>query len=103
MRPRPLAAGFQFRGPGSVARAGNSPARASSSRDRLSAMPLAVTHLTNSRREGRMDTSWPALIRAPLAELLFLELNARPHGGMTRSTHRESIDRTFVSASRRDF
>ena len=27
---------------------------ADASRDRLSAMPLAVTHFTNSRREGRM-------------------------------------------------
>ena len=33
-------------------------------RDRLSAMPLAVTHFTNSRREGRM--LFPLLISAPV-------------------------------------
>src|SRR5213079_980043 len=72
MRPRPLAAGFRFCRHGSVARAGNSAACASSRRDRLSAMPLAVTHLTNSRREGRMDTSWLALSSERRKENCFL-------------------------------
>ena len=54
MRPAPLAAGFQFCRPGSVSRAANVGSAADAKRDRLSAIPLAVTHLTNSRREGRM-------------------------------------------------
>src|SRR5215468_9685765 len=54
MRPRPLAAGFQPCRPGNVWRAENAGSSAADRRDRLSAMPLAVTHFTNSRREGRM-------------------------------------------------
>ena len=54
MRPAPLAAGFQLCRPGSVSRAANVASSADAKRDRLSAIPLAVTHLTNSRREGRM-------------------------------------------------
>jgi hypothetical protein len=37
-----------------VSRAANVGSAADAKRDRLSAIPLAVTHLTNSRREGRM-------------------------------------------------
>src|ERR1700737_1183376 len=54
MRPAPLAAGFQFCRPGSVSRAANVGSAADAKREKLSAMPLAVTHLTNSRRDGRM-------------------------------------------------
>src|ERR1700676_2591424 len=54
IRPLPVAAGFQLCRPGSVSRAANVGSSADAKRDRLSAMPLAVTHLTNSRREGRM-------------------------------------------------
>src|SRR5215475_11249425 len=54
MRPTLVAAGFQPCRPGSVSRAANSGSSASAKRDRLSAIPLAVTHLTNSRRDGCM-------------------------------------------------
>src|SRR5262249_3127878 len=50
MRPAPLAAGFQRPRPGSVSRSANPGSSAKARRDRLSAMPLAVTHFTNSRR-----------------------------------------------------
>ena len=62
MRPRPLAAGFQFCRPGSVSCASKSVSVADARRDRLSEMPLAVTHFTNSRREGRM---FPPLVKPP--------------------------------------
>src|SRR5262245_53481311 len=54
MRPAPVAAGFQAPFPGSVSRAAKLGSWAGANRDRLSAMPLAVTHLTNSRRDGCM-------------------------------------------------
>src|ERR1700731_4741285 len=54
MRPAPVAAGFQLCRPGRVSRAANGGSSAGAKRGKLSAMPLAVTHLTNSRREGRM-------------------------------------------------
>src|SRR5437660_6377110 len=54
MRPAPVAAGFQRCRPGSVSRAAKLGSSADPKRDRLRAIPLAVTHLTNSRREGRM-------------------------------------------------
>src|SRR5947199_10565368 len=54
MRPAPFAAGFQFCRPGKVSRVANPASSADPSRDMLSAMPLAVTHFTNSRREGCM-------------------------------------------------
>ena len=57
MRPIPLAAGFQLCRPGSVSRAANPGPSALAKRDRLSAIPLAVTNLTNSRREVLMLTS----------------------------------------------
>ncbi|KAF0209992.1 MAG: hypothetical protein FD172_2985 [Methylocystaceae bacterium] len=52
IRPAPVAAGFQPCLPGSVSRAANSGSFARARRDRLSAMPLAVTSLANSRREA---------------------------------------------------
>src|SRR5215467_8360246 len=51
MRPRPLAAGFQRCRPGSVWRSAKLGSSAIASRDILRAMPLAVTDVTNSRRE----------------------------------------------------
>src|SRR5437660_5908390 len=54
MRPAPVAAGFQRCRPGSVSRAANPGSSAKTRRDRLSAIPLAVTHFTNSRREVRI-------------------------------------------------
>src|SRR4029077_2260303 len=51
MRPRPLAAGFQRCRPGSVSRSAKLGSSASAIRDILRAIPLAVTDLTNSRRE----------------------------------------------------
>src|ERR1700722_11575433 len=54
MRPAPVAAGFQACRPGSVSRAVNAGSSAQAKRDRLSAMPLAVTDLTNWRREVLM-------------------------------------------------
>src|ERR1700710_1460678 len=51
MRPIPVAAGFQPCRPGSVSRAANPGSSAIAKRDTLRAMPLAVTDLTNSRRE----------------------------------------------------
>src|ERR1700761_7608821 len=54
IRPAPLAAGFQFCRPGIVSRAAKLVSEAAARRDRLSEMPLAVIHCTNSRREGRM-------------------------------------------------
>src|SRR5262245_1560984 len=53
-RPRPLAAGFQPCRPGSVSRASKVGSAAIASGDTLSAMPLAATDLTNSRREIRI-------------------------------------------------
>src|ERR1700683_575636 len=59
MRPAPVAAGFQPCRPGSVSRAVNPLSSACAKRDKLSAMPLAVANLTNSRREFHMLlTSW---------------------------------------------
>src|ERR1700733_14438304 len=61
MRPTPVAAGFQPCRPGRVSRAVNPSSSAYAKRDRLSAMPLAVANLTNSRRELHMLlTSWSA-------------------------------------------
>src|SRR5215469_7596566 len=54
MRPAPVAAGFQRCRPGSVSRTENSGSSAMLKRERLSVMPVVVTHLTNSRREGRI-------------------------------------------------
>src|SRR5436189_6304436 len=51
MRPIPVAAGFQACRPGSVSRAANPGSSAIARRDTVRAMPLAVTDLTNSRRE----------------------------------------------------
>src|SRR5262249_43637215 len=51
MRPTPVAAGFQPRRPGRVSRTANPGSSAIANRDTLSAMPLAVTDVTNSRRE----------------------------------------------------
>jgi hypothetical protein len=51
MRPTPLAAGFQPCRPGRVSRAVNEASSAIAKGDALNAMPLAVTDLTNSRRE----------------------------------------------------
>src|ERR1700682_332738 len=51
MRPAPGAAGCQPCRPGSISRAVNPLSSAYAKRDRLSAMPLAVANLTNSRRE----------------------------------------------------
>jgi hypothetical protein len=42
-------------------------------------MPLAVTHLTNSRREGRMDTSWSALSSERRKENCFFENSTPAH------------------------
>src|SRR5688500_16044756 len=64
MRPAPVAAGFQRFRPGSVSRAAKLGSSARAKRDRLSAMPLAVASLTNSRREVLM--------------LLFLLASKRP-------------------------
>src|SRR6516162_739083 len=65
MRPAPPAAGFQLCRPGRIARAGNLDCAANPSRDVLSAMPLTVTQVTNSRREGRMRPPLgDALVRA---------------------------------------
>src|SRR5437868_12060431 len=55
MRPAPFAAGFQFCFPGRTARAGNSAFCAAPRRDMLNVMPVAVTHFTNSRRDGRIS------------------------------------------------
>src|SRR5215471_15761169 len=54
MRPALVAAGFQRCRPGSVSRAENSGSSAMLKHERLSVMPVVVTHLTNSRREGRI-------------------------------------------------
>jgi hypothetical protein len=51
MRPVPVAAGFQLWRPGSVSRASNPGFSANVARDRLSAMPLDIANLANSRRE----------------------------------------------------
>jgi hypothetical protein len=51
MRPTPVAAGFQACLPGSVSRTANPGSSAKAKRDTLSAMPLAVTDVTNARRE----------------------------------------------------
>src|SRR5262249_13864746 len=51
MGPTPVAAGFQACLPGSVSRAANPGSSAKAKRDRLSAMPLAVSGVTNARRE----------------------------------------------------
>src|SRR5262245_9245600 len=53
-RPTPVAAGFHAPLPGSVSRAAKSGSSAEAKRDRLRVMPLAVTHLMNSRRDGCM-------------------------------------------------
>src|ERR1700674_1198059 len=54
MRPAPAAAGFQPCRPGNVSRVAKSGTSAAAKRDRPSVIPLAVTHFTNSRRDGRM-------------------------------------------------
>src|SRR5947209_11948244 len=51
MRPIPLAAGFHACRPGKVSRAAKLGSSAIANGDTLSAMPLAVTDLTNSRRD----------------------------------------------------
>src|SRR5215469_183785 len=51
MRPTPVAAGFHACRPGKVSRAAKLGSSAIAKRDTLRAMPLAVTDLTNSRRE----------------------------------------------------
>src|SRR6476646_2969643 len=51
MRPTPVAAGFHACRPGKVSRAAKLGSSAIARRDMLRAMPLAVTDLTNSRRE----------------------------------------------------
>jgi hypothetical protein len=51
MRPRPFAAGFQRPRPGSVSRSAKLGSSAIASRDMVRTMPLAVTDVTNSRRE----------------------------------------------------
>src|ERR1700722_2720774 len=79
MRPRPLAAGFQFCRPGSVSCASKLASLAVASRDRLSEMPLAVTHFTNSRREGRMfPPFWSNRRGAPAKESITGKHHARP-------------------------
>src|SRR3979490_876576 len=72
MRPAPVAAGFQRPRPGSASRAAKPGSSADAKCDRLSAIPLAVTYLTNSRREGCIllplvivaSSAWRSLIRA---------------------------------------
>src|SRR5437868_7267948 len=51
MRPTPVAAGFHACRPGKVSRAAKLGSSAIARRDTLRAMPLAVTDVTNSRRE----------------------------------------------------
>src|ERR1700674_4659070 len=52
MRPPPgVAAGFQLPRPGKVSRVSNAGLPANAARERLSAIPLVVANLTNSRRE----------------------------------------------------
>src|SRR5215468_8761118 len=51
MRPTPVAAGFHACRPGKVSRAAKLDSSAIARRDTLRAMPLAVTDVTNSRRE----------------------------------------------------
>src|SRR5215475_13813198 len=51
MRPIPLAAGFHACRPGKVSRAAKLGSSAIARRDTLRAMPLAVTDVTNARRE----------------------------------------------------
>ena len=72
MRPTPVAAGFQLCRPGSVSRAANLGSSAIARRDTLSAMPLAVTDLTNSRREILM------VPRLSLPERLVLRVRRYP-------------------------
>jgi fluoride ion exporter CrcB/FEX len=64
MRPAPVAAGFQVCRPGSVSRAANVGFCASAARETLSAMPLDVINLTNSRREISIaaTSAWALLI-----------------------------------------
>src|SRR4051812_33392680 len=61
MRPTPVAAGFQPCRPGKVWLASNEVCSADPNRDTLSAMPLAATYFTNSRRDVRMLASSSAL------------------------------------------
>src|ERR1700746_252146 len=51
MRPAPVAAGFQLCRPGNVSRAAKSGSSAKAKRETLSAIPLAVSSFTTSRRE----------------------------------------------------
>jgi hypothetical protein len=71
MRPRPPAAGFQPCRPGSVSRAAKLGSSAIASRDILRIMPLAVTDVTNSRREMlivlRLSLSERPLLRMMLS------------------------------------
>ncbi|MGB9057045.1 MAG: hypothetical protein WCC50_00895, partial [Pseudolabrys sp.] len=68
-----FAAGFQVCGPGKVSRAAKLGSSAIARRDTLSAMPLAVTDVTKSRREIlivlRLSVSerWSAAFRAGAA------------------------------------
>jgi hypothetical protein len=66
-------------------------------------MPLAVTHFTNSRREGRMlHLLANALIRA-LLESYLRGLNTRPRGGTAQLIRHESQDEAGLYTSRREF
>src|SRR5262245_3111913 len=70
MRPIPLAAGFQPCRHGSVSRAAKLGSSAIARRDTLSAMPLAITDVTNSRREiliePRLSSPRPQRLRIGL-------------------------------------
>ena len=76
---RPLAptAGFQPCDPGSVSMARNPGACAAASRETPSAIPLAVTHFTNSRREDRILP--PLAVLHPRATPRTCQLPGRNH------------------------
>src|SRR6476659_5445662 len=86
MRPLPAVAGLQLSFPGSVTRAVNPGSSADPMRDRVSAMPLAVTHFMNSRREGRMSPPpWPAVPK-PVGTSSFYCADSLPHVVMPNGT-----------------